>query len=219
MLPRVALIDPVLMVTLPAAITASTGMDALTQVIEPFVSNAANPMTDVFCRDGIARAARSLRRAYQDGNDIDAREDMALTALFGGLALANAKLGAVHGFAAPIGGMFDAPHGAVCAALLAPVMHANIAALRSQIPWHPALERYAEIARLLTGNAEAKAEDGADWVRILTRDLGIPGLANYGIKPEAFAEIAEKAAQASSMKGNPIELTAAELSGILAEAL
>src|SRR5690606_22991938 len=116
MLPRVALIDPELMVSLPPVVTASTGMDALTQVIEPFVSNAANPMTDAFCRDGIARAARSLRRAYADGSDIAAREDMALAALFGGLALANARLGAVHGFAAPIGGMFDAPHGAVCAA-------------------------------------------------------------------------------------------------------
>ena len=219
MLPRVALIDPELTVSLPPEVTASTGMDALTQVIEPFVSNAANPMTDAFCRDGIARAARSLRRAYQDGADLQAREDMALAALFGGLALANAKLGAVHGFAAPIGGMFDAPHGAVCAALLAPVMRVNIAALHSRAPQHPTLERYTEIARMLTGNAEARAEDGAAWIQVLTRDLNIPGLGTYGITPELFTEIAGKAAQASSMKGNPIELTAGELTGILAEAL
>jgi alcohol dehydrogenase class IV len=219
MLPRVALIDPELMVSLPPAITASTGMDALTQVIEPFTGNAANAMTDVFCRDGIARAARSLRRAYRDGNDLEAREDMALTALFGGMALANAKLGAVHGFAAPIGGMFDAPHGAVCAALLAPVMRANVAALRSRLPWHPALNRYTETARLLTGNADAQAEDGPDWVEALTRDLEIPGLNTYGIRPDAFPEIAEKAAQASSMKGNPVEFTVEELTAILSEAL
>ena len=219
MLPRLALIDPDLMVSLPPDITASTGMDALTQVIEPFVSNAANPMTDAFCREGIVRAARSLRQAYRDGTNTDAREDMALAALFGGLALANAKLGAVHGFAAPIGGMFDAPHGAICAALLAPVMHANIEALRSRMPQNPALERYAEIARLLTGNPGAAAEDGAAWVETLTRDLDIPGLSAYGIVSSALDEIAGKAAQASSMKGNPVELTAHELTGILSGAL
>jgi alcohol dehydrogenase class IV len=219
MLPRVALIDPELMVSLPPEVTASTGMDALTQVIEPFVSSAANPITDAFCRDGIARAARSLSRVYQDGNDIEAREDMALAALFGGLALANAKLGAVHGFAAPIGGMFDAPHGAVCAALLAPVMRANIAALRSRAPQHPVLDRFTEVAHLLIGDSDASAEDGAVWVEALTLDLGIPGLGTYGIDAAAFSEIAGKAAQASSMKGNPIELTTDELVGILAEAL
>jgi alcohol dehydrogenase class IV len=219
MLPRLALIDPDLMVSLPPDITASTGMDALTQVIEPFVSNAANPMTDAFCREGIIRAARSLRRAYRDGTDIDAREDMALAALFGGLALANAKLGAVHGFAAPIGGMFDAPHGAICAALLGPVMRANIEALRSRMPQNPSLERYTEIARLLTGNPGAAAEDGAVWVETLMRDLSIPGLGTYGIAAAAFPEIAGKAAQASSMKGNPVELTTGELTAILAEAL
>lgn len=217
MLPRVALIDPLLMISLPSAITASTGMDAITQVIEPFVSPSANAMTDAFCRDGITRAARSLRRAYVDGTDIDAREDMALAALFGGLALANAKLGAVHGFAAPIGGMFDAPHGAVCAILLAPVMQANLKALRARSPRDPAIDRYVEVGRLLTGNPRASADDGVEWIRALTNDLGIPSLANYGIDASALTEIAEKAAQASSMKGNPIVLTQDELVGILAE--
>lgn len=219
MLPRVALIDPELMVSLPPAVTASTGMDALTQVIEPFVSSAANPMTDAFCRDGITCVSRSLHRAYHDGNDIEAREDMALAALFGGLALANAKLGAVHGFAAPIGGMFDAPHGAVCAALLAPVMRANIAALRSRMPEHSALDRYTEVARLLSGDQNASAENGAAWVDQLTRSLAIPGLGAYGIDTSDLEEIAGKAAQASSMKGNPIKLTADELVGILSGAL
>lgn len=219
MLPRVALIDPELMVSLPPVVTASTGMDALTQVIEPFVSNAANPMTDAFCRDGIARAARSLRRAYADGSDIAAREDMALAALFGGLALANARLGAVHGFAAPIGGMFDAPHGAVCAALLGPVMRANIAALRAGVPDNAALERFAEVARLLTGNPDASAEDGVAWIKELARDLAIPGLGAYGVTSSDLEEIAGKASQASSMKGNPVELTTRELAGILMAAL
>lgn len=219
MLPRVALIDPELTVSLPPAVTASTGMDALTQCIEPFVSPAANVMTDVFCRDGIRRAARSLRRAYHDGADIDAREDMAAAALMGGLALANAKLGAVHGFAAPIGGMFDAPHGAVCAALLAPVMRANLKALRDRAPGHPSLDRYVEAARLLTGTGGATADDGVQWVQALAHDLHIPGLSAYGISLDTLDEIAEKAAQASSMKGNPITLTHDELVGILEEAL
>lgn len=219
MLPRVALIDPELMVSLPPAITASTGMDALTQVIEPFVSNAANPITDAFCRDGIARAARSLRRAYDNGTDIKAREDMALAALCGGLALANAKLGAVHGFAAPIGGMFDAPHGAVCAALLAPVMRANIAALRARMPGNAVLERFTEVARLLTGHPEASAEDGTAWIDALTRGLAIPGLGTYGIGEADLEEIAGKASQASSMKGNPVALTTGELVSILTAAL
>lgn len=219
MLPRVALIDPALTTSLPPAVTASTGLDALTQLIEPFVSNAANPMTDAFCRDGIVRAARSLRRAYRDGNDIDAREDMALAALLSGLALANAKLGAVHGFAAPIGGMFDAPHGAVCAALLAPVMRANIAALRSRAPGHPAIDRYSEVARILTGNPDAAAEDGAAWIEALARDLEIPALGAYGIGADVLPDIASKAANASSMKGNPVELSSSELQDILADAL
>lgn len=219
MLPRVALIDPELTLSLPPGITASTGMDALTQCIEPFVSPAANALTDVFCRDGIQRAARSLLRAYHDGSEIDAREDLSAAALMGGLALANAKLGAVHGFAAPIGGMFDAPHGAVCAALLAPVMRANLDALRERAPEHPSLERYAEVARLLTGRLDAAADDGVQWVEALTHDLRVPGLSVYGVNSDVLPEIADKAAHASSMKGNPIALSQAELAGILHAAL
>lgn len=219
MLPRLALVDPELMLSLPPAITASTGMDALTQVLEPFVSGAANPMTDALCREGLARAARSLRTAYHDGANAAAREDLALAALLGGLALANAKLGAVHGFAAPIGGMYDAPHGAVCAALLAPVMAANLQALAERAPQHPARARYEEIARIVTGDAAAIAEDGVRWVADLALELAIPGLGAYGITEAALNEIAEKAAQASSMKGNPIELTHAELVAVLQAAL
>jgi alcohol dehydrogenase class IV len=144
MLPRLALVDPELTYSLPPAVTAGTGLDALTQLIEPFVSHRANPVTDAVCREGIARAARSLRRAYENGADAQAREDMALASLFGGLALANAGLGAVHGFAAPICGMFPAPHGATCAALLPHVIAANVHALRARQADGPALARYAE---------------------------------------------------------------------------
>jgi alcohol dehydrogenase class IV len=216
MLPRLALVDPELTYGLPPSITASTGMDALTQVIEPFTSNAANPLTDALCREGITRAARSLRRAYSDGSP-DAREDMAITSLFGGLALANAKLGAVHGFAAPLGGMFDAPHGAICACLLPEVVEANIRALRQRAPQY--LARYDELARLLTGRADATADDGAAWIRDLGRDLRIPPLGAYGIGAADVQAVVEKAAAASSMKGNIITLTADELGAILSASL
>jgi len=126
MLPRVALVDPELTYSLPPQITASTGLDALTQLVEPFVSIRANPMTDAFCREGMRRATHSLRQAYEYRNDVKAREDMALASLLGGLALANAGLGAVHGIASVVGGMFPAPHGAVCARLLPHVMEINV---------------------------------------------------------------------------------------------
>ncbi len=219
MLPRVAIVDPDLTLGLPAAITASTGLDALTQLIEPYVSSRANPFTDNLCLDGIRHASASLPRAYRDGSDREARTGMAYASLLGGIALANAGLGVVHGFAAPIGGMFDAPHGAVCAALLPAGMRANIAALREREPQSGALERYREIARILTKDADAIPEDGADWVGNLTRQLAIPSLASYGIRGKDAAELAEKASRANSMKANPIALTSAELTAVLESSL
>ncbi len=219
MLPAVALVDPELTYDLPPAITAYTGLDALTQVIEPFVTPAANPLTDAICREGIRRAGRALRRAVARGDDAEARADMAFASLCGGLALANARLGAVHGFAGPFGGMFDAPHGAVCAALLPHVMAANVAALRDRTPKHPSLRRYAEIARLLTGDARASADDGVAWVRDLVADLGVPGLATYGLDEAAFAALIAAAQHSSSMKGNPVALSDGELRAILARAM
>ncbi len=219
MLPRVAIVDPDLALGLPPAITASTGLDALTQLIEPYVSSRANPFTDGLCLDGIRRASASLPRAYQDGGDADARSGMAYASLLGGLALANAGLGVVHGFAAPIGGMFDAPHGAVCAALLPAGMRANIAALRDREPQSVALERYREIARILTNRQDATPEDGAAWVRHLTAQLAIPSLASYGIRERDLPELAAKAGRANSMKANPIALTTAELTATIANSL
>jgi alcohol dehydrogenase class IV len=219
MLPRVALVDPELTRSVPPNITASTGMDALTQVIEPFVSARANPLTDSLCREGMTRAARALRRVYADGDDADARADMALASLFGGLALANAGLGAVHGFAGPLGGMFHAPHGALCAALLPHVTAANIQALRQRQPQHPALARYDEIAVILTGDADARAADAVAWLGTLLADLNIPPLRAYHITPADFPAIVAASARASSMKANPIVLTDAELMAVLEAAL
>jgi alcohol dehydrogenase class IV len=219
MLPRLALVDPELTHSLPPEVTASTGLDALTQVMEPYVSNRANPMTDALCREGRRRAARSLRRAYEQGDDAVAREDMALTSLFGGLALANAKLGAVHGFAGPIGGMFPGPHGAICARLLPHAMAVNVRALQERFPGSESLRRYDEIARILTGDDKATADDGVTWVQELCQALQVPSLASYGMTPADFPVLIEKASAASSMQGNPIKLTPDEIREILARAL
>lgn len=219
LLPGRALVDPELTYDLPPAITATSGLDALTQLIEPFVCTRANPVTDALCREGLPRAARALPKAFQNGKDVNARQEMALAALLSGLALANAGLGAVHGLAGPLGGMFSAPHGALCAALLPHVMEINVQALRRRQPRSPVLARYDEVARLLTGHAGATAEDGVAWVRRLVADLKIAGLGTYGIARGNAAEVIEKAASASSMKSNPIPLAREELEETLARAL
>jgi alcohol dehydrogenase class IV len=215
MLPKIALVDPELTLDLPPGITATTGLDALTQLIEPYVCSRANPMTDALCVEGIRRVTRSLRMAFENGRDPAAREDMSLASLFGGIALANAGLGAVHGFAGPLGGMFPAPHGALCAAMLPHVMAVNLQALQTRQPSSPAPRRYDEVARLLTNNPQANAAVGVDWVRQLVLDLQIPRLERYGVQREHFPELIGKAAAASSMKANPIALTPHELTLIL----
>ena len=219
MLPRVALVDPELTYNLPPEVTATSGLDALTQLIEPFVSIKANPLTDALCRTGLQQAARSLRRAYENGADKEAREGMSLASLCGGLALANAALGAVHGFASPLGGMLHAPHGALCARFLPLVMEANIKALEARQPEHPALERYREIAQTVTGEKDATALDAAKWTSEVVEELKIPRLSTYGMRPEDFSEAVQKTQKANSFKGNPIVLNEQELTVILEEAL
>ena len=219
MLPAVALVDPELTYSLPPALTASTGLDALTQCIEPFVTPQASPLTDAVAREGMRRAAGALARAVRDGGDVAARHDMAVASLCGGLALANAKLGAVHGFAAPLGGMFPVPHGVACARLLAPVAAINVRALRARVPSSPALARYDEVARLLTGHAGARAEDAAVWLRDLAGSLDLPPLSTFGVTRADVPRVVEKARRASSMQGNPVTLTDEELTEALEEAL
>jgi alcohol dehydrogenase class IV len=219
MLPDLALVDPELTYSLPPYLTANTGLDALTQLIEPFVSIFANPLTDAICLEGIRHAAWSLPRAYAHGDDPEARQGMALASLFGGLALANAKLGAVHGFAGPFGGMFAAPHGAVCARLLPFVFDVNYRALSEREPHNPLLARFTEAARVLTGNIQATAGDGSKWLAGLCAEFQITPLSAYGFQESHFPDLIEKARHSSSMKGNPIKLTDAELAEILTKAL
>ena len=218
MLPRVALVDPELTYSLPPAVTASTGLDALTQLIEAYVSDKANPLTDGICREGIERAGRSLRRAVENGQDRDARQDMSLASLFSGLGLANAKLGAVHGFAGPLGGMLSAPHGALCARLLPFVMEANVQALRRRGVDSPPLVKYTEIARLLTGKPTARVAEGVTWVHEICMALKVPSLAKLGLKEHDFPAVIAKAKKSSSMKGNPVELADDELLEIVRRA-
>ena len=197
---------------------AKNALNALTQLLEAFVGRKANALTDGFCREGLSRAARSLERAWADGGDMAARTDMSLAALLGGMALANAGLGAVHGFAGPLGGMIDAPHGVICARLLPHVVAANVAALRQRGP-AAAIERFNELARLLTGCQEARAQDAVAWIRSLCDRLQVPALRSFGLRLELIPEAVAKAQKASSMKGNPVELTDSELTAILQAAL
>jgi alcohol dehydrogenase class IV len=219
LLPRVALIDPELTLGLPAAVTAATGLDALAQLVEPYVSLRASPVIDPLCLDGIGRVARALPVAFRDGANPAAREDMSFAALLGGMALANAALGAVHGLAGPIGGMFPAPHGAVCAALLPHVVRANVAALTARDPRNPVIGRFDAVGRVLTGRTDADASDAADALECLREELGIPALAAWGLKPAHVPVLVEQARRSSSMRGNPVELTDGELTGILQAAI
>jgi alcohol dehydrogenase class IV len=219
MLPRLALVDPELTLGLPLAVTASTGLDALAQLIEPYVSVRANPMTDLVCVEGMRRAAVALPRVWENGEDRESRSSMSWASLLGGMALANAGLGAVHGFAAPIGGMFPAPHGAVCAVLLPHAVEMNVEALRARQPHSETLRRYDQVARLLTGQPHAMADDAVWWLTELCAKLEVPPLGKYGVTIGDVPELVAKAAKASSMKANPIPLTEAEMTDLITRAL
>jgi alcohol dehydrogenase class IV len=220
LLPKVAVVDPDLLAGLPRPTIAASGMDALSQLIEPLLSRRANPFSDALARDGIRRSARSLRRAWEDGmDDAAVREDLALASLFGGMCLANSGLGAVHGIAAAFGARLSAPHGAVCAAVLAATVEVNLNALGARAPEHPALPRLAEVATLLTGQPRATPEEAIGWLRELTAALEIPGLRSYGLDRAEIPALVSAAQQASSMRGNPLELSDAEVSEIVTRSL
>ena len=220
LLPKVALVDPDQLVGVPKPTIAASGMDALSQLIEPLLSQRANPFTDALARDGIRRSARSLGRAYQEGmDDPGVREDLALASLFGGVCLANSGLGAVHGLAAAAGARLSAPHGAVCAAVLAAAMDVNLRALRERAPGHPALRRMDEVAALLTDRSDATPEDAIVWLEELTSALSIPGLASYGLDQDQISAVVAAAQKASSMRGNPIALSDEEVGEIVAGSL
>lgn len=219
MVPDFAIVDPELTYSMPKTTTAASGLDALTQLIEAYVSVKATPVTDAFSVEGLKRTSCSLWLAYEVADDNEARENMCLASLFSGLALANGGLGAVHGLAAPLGGMYNIPHGIVCARLLPFVMETNVNALERISPESHALLRYNEIAQILTGKAKALAHEGIAWIKNLCSTLNIPSLSEFGLKKEDFPLLAKRTQKASSMKGNPIALTDEELFSILEKSI
>lgn len=223
LLAKIVLVDPVLGKDVPSKVIAQSGMDALCQLIESYTSNGAGPMTDGLAMTGLKRAPSALKRAYQNSQDLDALSDMALAAMLSGMTLANAGLGAVHGFAAPLGANFPIPHGAVCAALLPNVVRANVAALRASSKDHPTLARYAHIGRA-AGAAPATAD--ADTVEFLiqflfdlSQDLHIQPLSAFGVEDKDVDRIVALARKASSMRFNPIVLDDAVLASVLRDAI
>ena len=219
LLPILAVLDPDLLDGLPRSVVAHSGLDALAHLLEGLVSCRGNPLTDALGAEGLRRSARALRLAYTSGLQAETREDLMLSSLCGGLSLANGGLGAVHGFAAPLGGMLHAPHGAICAALLVPVMEANLRALAEREPEHPARARYREIAEIVTGRHGAAAEDGLAWVRDLCQALDVRGLGQHGLSAGEIPALVAKAKAASSMRGNPVQLSDEELGDVVMRAL
>lgn len=219
LLPGLSIVDPELTYLLPPQITATTGLDALTQLIEPYISTRANPLIDPICREGMHRSARSLRRAYENGMHKEARFDLSLSSLFSGIALANTGLGAVHGLAGPLGGMCQAPHGSICARLLPVVLDANLHALQKRAPNSPSIERFQDISKILTGHPDARPDEGISWIMDICNEFKIPSLSAMGVKQSDFPLIIQAATKSSSIKANPIELTIDEMYSILTKAM
>jgi len=213
-----ALIDPDLLITCPPAVIAANGMDALTQLIESYVSSRAAPLTDSLAWGGLKAARDGLLALYGDTGNSVAREQMAYAALISGITLAQVGLGSVHGLAAPLGAFFPIPHGIACGTLVAAATRINIAALRARVPEHPALEKYAQVGRLLNrqGQLDQNTAHAAliDTLERWTQELKLPKLAHFGVTPADIPRIVANS-RGSSMKTNPILLDDHEIAAIL----
>ncbi len=221
LLPKIALVDPELTLESPSEVAVNCAFDALCHLLEAYLSLKATPMTDAVCREGLSRLGGGVLMAYwMKPEHLASRVQVSLASLLGGLALANGGLGAVHGFAGVLGGMIGAPHGAICAALLAPVLKMNYSVARE----NPSKEsqrllgRISEVSLMLSQNVEAKPEDGIEIIEKLAQAQNVAGLGKLGLKKEHFPTVVEKASKASSMKGNPFVLGAEKLTQILKEA-
>ncbi len=215
LIPRIAVIDPKLTMSMTPELTAQTGLDALTQLLEAYTSKMSNPFTNMVCREGLSLVSRSFLKAFDDGMDIRARSDMALAAMYSGMALANAKLGAVHGIAGPLGGMFPIPHGAACAALLPYVIRMNVELLQNDGD-HELLCKYDDAAGILCEGGLGKL---LAWLDSINQHMNIKPLSKFGVGPTDIRMIAMKASQSSSMKGNPVELTLEQIEEIIYSAI
>lgn len=213
---RVALIDPETTVSMPPHVTASTGSDALCQAIEAYTSIAANPLTDSLAIRSIELVGRSLSRAYHDGGDIEAREDMSMAAVLAGMAMASARLGGVHGMAHPLGARYNIPHGVVCGLLLPYTMAHNVAFADGKYA-HVASLMGEDVSGLSTREAAGRAVNA---VRRLVNEIGVPShLAQYGVAQDAFDLIIEESLPSGSLKHNPRPLGAEDVRAILQAAL
>ena len=223
LLPRMALLDPTLTRTLPPEIVASSGLDALVQLVEPYVSRRAHAMVDPLALEGIRRASRALPRAFTTPADDEARAEMLLAAHWSGIALAHRGLGAAHAFAGPLGGAFPIPHGWACAATIPFVMETNVAASARDAAGAETIHRYADVARAMgcedRGEALATARAGIEAMARLCRDLGAPRLSAFGVTEAAFPDLVERARRTSSFQANPVALANDALIGILERAL
>ncbi len=200
-------LNPLLTLSLPKFVTAACGLDALTQLLEAYVSLNSNSLTDMYCEKGFIYLSRSLKKAYEAGEDVEAREEMQLASFFSGVALANAGLGAVHGLAAPLGSILKAPHGSLCAALLYSCTKENIEHLLSSDPLHFSIKKYTRAAQLLTQIESASYRELLDWIRALTNDLKMKSIESYGLSEEKALKAVQYAQESNSMKGNPCPLS------------
>jgi alcohol dehydrogenase class IV len=213
--PNYAIVDPSLALTCPQVTTAASGMDAFTQLLESYLSTAANPLTDVLALKGLHCVSRSLKNAYDDGADLEARADMALAAYLSGLTLANAGLGVVHGLASPIGGFFDIPHGVICSALMAPANKVTVRKMRQGKHQHPALKKYAEVGKLFAGPHQKSDDAYVDHLlsvlESLTTQFRIPRLSACGIAKSHLPGISSRA----DNKNHPVNLDGDEVDEVL----
>lgn len=204
MMPKAAIVDPELMASCPPAVTAMSGMDAFVQAVESFCSKYSNDLSDALTEKAIALIARNLVQAYRDGTDLRARQAMAEGSLMAGMALANVRLGAVHGLAHPIGGLYKIPHGLVCAVLLPAVLDFNKPALYSFRE-----DKYSTMCNLLMA-------DPVEFARNLLRELGLPqDLREYRIKEEDYPFLVDLAMNSGSTRANPREATKGDMLSIL----
>jgi alcohol dehydrogenase class IV len=217
--PNLAIVDPSLALTCPQATTAASGMDAFTQLLESYVSTAASPVTDALAFKGLQCVSRSLKKAYDDGSDLEARTDMALAAYLSGLTLANAGLGIVHGLASPIGGFFEIPHGVICSALMAPANKVTVRKLRQGTERHPALKKYANVGKLFADEQQRSDDHYIDHLLYVIESLAvqfrIPRLMDCGIAKNHLARIVSVA----DSKNNPVKLDSDEMDEVLQLAL
>ncbi len=213
--PNVAILDPVLMVSCPKPVTAASGMDAFTQLLESYLSTAANPVTDALAYEGLKRVSGSLRMAYQEGTNLNARAGMALASYLSGITLANAGLGLVHGFAGSIGGYFSIPHGVICSSLIASVNTVTVRKLRLEKSNDEALMKYAVVGKMFSGTETESRDYYTDFllrtIESWTEEMNIPRLRQGGVRPTDF----EKIAKATDNKNNPVALNREEMIEVL----